>query len=71
MFGIIRPKIKCKLCKDIITSNSDSEWTECSCGETAVMGKSFLRIKGKNFENLSTTDTSKLPPCKDIERGDK
>lgn len=68
MFGTLKPRIKCNLCKDIITSSSDSDWTECSCGETAIRGKSFIQIKGKDYENLSSVDTSKLPPCKDIKK---
>lgn len=57
-------KVKCNECGDIIIPESDSKWTECSCGETAVMGKSFLRIKGKNYKDLSRMNFDDVPEHK-------
>jgi hypothetical protein len=55
-------KLRCNLCKDVITPNSNTEWVECSCGSIQVIGKnSFLKIKGTEYTNLSTYDMSNLP----------
>lgn len=55
-------RIKCNECNDVLISSSDKEWVECSCGSTKVMGKSFIRISGKNYTNLSIIDETNVPP---------
>lgn len=54
-------KVKCNFCKSIVLSISDTEWTICPCGQTKVMGISFMRIQSKNYTDLSVLDFSKVP----------
>lgn len=63
-YGLFKQiKVRCNLCNDIIVSTSDSEWTECTCGSTRVLGKnSFIKIDGKNYTDLTIYDFDKLPP---------
>lgn len=55
-------KIKCNHCGDIITSKSDTDWTMCQCEKTKVMGKSFKRVSGNNYTDLSVLDYTDVPP---------
>lgn len=56
-------KVKCNHCNTIVVSKSETEWTECPCGQTAVMGiKSFMRTKGDNYTDLSILSFDKVPP---------
>lgn len=56
-------KVKCELCNEIIISTSDTEWSECSCGSTKVIGKhSFVKIQGKKYKDLSVYNFEDLPP---------
>lgn len=55
-------KIKCNYCNSIVQSKSDKEWSECSCGNTKVKGKSFMTIQGDNYTNLSLVSTDNIPP---------
>lgn len=64
MWDVFKNKIQCLECNDIVVPESDTEWAECMCGETKVMGKSFLRIKGKNYKDLSTMNFKNIPPHK-------
>lgn len=64
MWNAFKNKVQCLTCNDIIIPDSDKEWTECSCGDTKVMGKSFLRISGKNYKDLSTMNFKDIPPHK-------
>jgi hypothetical protein len=54
-------KLKCLYCNDIIISKSEKEFVYCSCGQTGVMGKTFIKTFGDNFQNLTVVDTSVLP----------
>lgn len=54
-------KLKCNSCQTIIRSKSEKEFSYCPCGETGVMGLTFIKTVGDNFENLSVIDTSGLP----------
>jgi predicted RNA-binding Zn-ribbon protein involved in translation (DUF1610 family) len=64
MWGSFRPKAKCKSCGDVIESISETTWKECSCGDTKIMGKSYYRISGNNWEDVSDIDTTKIPEHK-------
>ena len=56
-------KARCGFCNDIVISTSDSEWSECSCGSTKIMGKhSFVRISGKKYTDLTVYNYEDLPP---------
>lgn len=59
MWDIIKSKVKCKLCGDIIISKNNKTWVECSCGAVKIMGKgTFKVIKGKkeNYEDLTVSN---------------
>lgn len=61
-------KVKCNLCNDIVISRSDKDWSSCSCGSTKVMGvKSFKRIDGNDYTDLSVLDFSNVPEHRDWE----
>lgn len=64
-WDVFKNKVRCNECNDVIIPNSDSKWTTCSCGETSVMGLSFLRIKGNNYTDMSKTDFENVPPHKE------
>jgi hypothetical protein len=49
-------KAKCNHCGDIIISKSDTQWTMCQCEKTKIMGKTFKRMSGDNFTDLSVID---------------
>lgn len=56
MIKIKLNRIKCKLCKDIITSVYTHDFKWCKCGACAVDGgKSYLKRCGdlENYEDLS------------------
>lgn len=56
-------KVRCEFCKEIVFSNSETEWSECSCGSTKVIGKnSFVKIQGKKFTDLTVYNYDELPP---------
>jgi hypothetical protein len=49
---IFRNRAKCKLCRDIIESETDSDFVQCNCRSIAVFGgKKFLGRKGEE-ENI-------------------
>lgn len=53
---IVRNRIKCKLCSDIIESTSIHDFKFCSCGKVAIDGgKCYLKIIGSpnDLEELS------------------
>lgn len=53
---IIRNRIKCKLCGEIIESKNRHDYKECKCGKVAVDGgKDYLRRCGnkENYTDLS------------------
>lgn len=53
---IIRNRIKCKHCGDIIESTSTHDFKFCSCGKVAVDGgKNYLKRSGNlnDWEELS------------------
>ena len=54
-------KVKCGYCQNIIVSVSDNQWVECPCGKTKVMGKSFKRIAGDNYVDLTLLDFTDVP----------
>lgn len=55
-------KYRCNYCMDVIVSKSDTEWTECSCGQLKIMGtKSFVKLDGDNYEDLSKYNYDNLP----------
>lgn len=55
-------KVRCELCKNIIISESETEWTSCPCGSTKVMGlDSFVKVDGKKYTNLTTFNYDDLP----------
>jgi len=59
--------VKCNDCDDIVVSRSNTEWSECACGNTKIVGKgTFKIIKGNNYTDLSTGnfDDSHVPPHK-------
>jgi hypothetical protein len=67
MWDVIKTKIKCNICGDILTPKSNTEWVECSCGAVKVLGHgTFKAIKGKpeNYQDLSTADLDIIPPHK-------
>jgi hypothetical protein len=64
MWRVFYNKIRCNTCGDIIKSDSDTVWTECTCGESAVMGKTFKKIKGKNITDMSKMDFANVPAHK-------
>ena len=54
---IILNRIKCRICNDVITSNSRHDFKFCKCGAIAVDGgKDYFRRYGniENIEELST-----------------
>ena len=56
---IIRNRIKCKHCGDIIESTSVHDFKFCSCGKVAIDGgKCYLKRTGnpKDLEELSEFD---------------
>lgn len=56
MKKIIRNRIRCKHCGDVIESKSVHDYVACSCGECAVDGGlEYLRRTGgfEDFEELS------------------
>lgn len=56
-------KVRCNYCNEIIFSNSETEWSECSCGSTKVLGKnSFVKIQGKKYTDLTVYNYEELPP---------
>ena len=62
MWGnLFTTKARCGECGDIVTATSDTKWTECTCGATAVMGKSFSRVRGKNYTDMTKHDFSEVP----------
>lgn len=53
---IIRNKIKCKKCGDIIESKNTNDFKKCLCGAVAVDGgKEYLKRigNGEDYEELS------------------
>lgn len=65
----INTKVRCKICGDIIKSNNDKDWIECSCGSVQIVGKKgFKIIKGKpeDYIDLSKITFDNLP----TERGE-
>lgn len=55
-------KVKCNTCKDIIISASETEWTECSCGSTKIMGvKSFMKVDSKGYTDMTIYNYDDLP----------
>lgn len=57
-------KYRCNICKDIILSNSDTEWTTCSCGALSILGnKSFVKVNSKtqNYTDMSIYNKDDLP----------
>jgi hypothetical protein len=59
-------KVRCDDCQAIIISKSETEWTECPCGNTKVMGhKNFMRISGDNCTDLSALDFDNVPEHRD------
>jgi hypothetical protein len=60
-WNVFKNKIKCNKCGDILFSDSDTKWTECSCGATSVMGKSFWRVRGKDYTDVGRVDFNDVP----------
>ena len=61
---IIRNMARCKLCGDIIESQSTHDFRQCSCGAVAVDGGlSYLRRVGypENIEDLSQVEATQDP----------
>lgn len=53
MKKIVRNRIKCKKCGEIIESTSRHDFKFCKCGAVAVDGgKDYLRRVGKDYEEL-------------------
>lgn len=69
-WDVFKNKVRCEDCGDIIIPESDKEWTECSCGSTKVMGKSFLRIQGENYKDLSRFNYEDIPEHRDWDETD-
>lgn len=61
MWNVFKNKVRCLSCGDVLIPDSDKEWTICSCGELKIMGKSFLRINGTNYENLTKLKFDDVP----------
>jgi len=54
---ILKNKIKCLACEDIIESKHVHDFKACTCGNVAVDGgKDYLRRLGKDYEDLSKTE---------------
>lgn len=52
-FMILHNKAKCKLCGDIIESNTVHDFVRCKCGEIFVDGgTSYFRRGAGNFNNF-------------------
>ena len=67
MWDVIRTKVKCKICGDILITKQNVEWIECSCGAVRIIGHgTFKAIKAKpeDFEDLSTGNFDDIPPHK-------
>jgi len=59
-------KARCDDCNTVVISKSDTEWTSCPCEKLRLMGvKSFCRIDGDNYTDLSVMDFSEVPEHKD------
>jgi hypothetical protein len=59
---VLKIKLQCNACKDIVIPHSNTEWATCDCGETSVIGSgSFTRIKGNNYTNLSYFNPNEIP----------
>lgn len=60
IFKLIR--VKCNYCNDIIISNSEKEWTSCSCGQTKISGKNnYIKINSDNYTDLCIFNKENLP----------
>lgn len=47
-------RFRCNHCKDVVISNSNTTWSECSCGQLQVLGKdSFIKINGDDYTDMS------------------
>lgn len=60
---IIRNKIRCRKCGDIVESVSRHDFKMCSCGAVGVDGgHDYLRRTGKkeDYEELSETSEEKM-----------
>lgn len=65
-WGVIKAKVKCNDCGDVIEPTSNHKFTECSCGATKIKGKGMFRIiEGKNYQDLSKADFKNVPPHKE------
>ena len=65
MWNVIKTKIRCKKCGDIIIPTNNTEWFECACGAIKVLGKdTFKAVNGKkeDYEDLTLSDFKNVPP---------
>jgi hypothetical protein len=62
---LFHAKVRCGYCKDLIKAENDTDWVYCSCGKTAIMGVTYINIRGDNYENLSEVNFEDVPPFKE------
>lgn len=54
-------KIRCDECGEVLISKSDTQWITCSCEGVSVLGKSFRKIKGSKYTDLTLLNTENVP----------
>jgi len=67
MWDVIKTKIRCKKCGEILMPENNTEWLECACGAVKVLGKGTFKVinaKKEDYEDLTISNFNSVPPHK-------